>query len=201
MWNAVEWPPNGYFTLMTEQALDLSKVILLNPRSSPSGDLIDRFKPHGLLLNFQGYWHHVEHTRDFEFTLQRANVGFNRPYSDVIPLHGDDPTIDIFSIGSAPYQRLFGYRARKVDITGSGAQHQPTGTLTVRPRTIGTAGTPQGGESVPDAAMKINGGAPGASATFAGFSGVVQIQVALDPLDRANYLVSFIVGRTLPVAP
>lgn len=186
-------------TIRSENAMDISKVGMLVPRRVattlvPAGPPAQNIKPEGLNLNFRGAFLHHENVFDANGPVETARVSLNRPYGEVIPLHSNAPNIVIEEVPNdndttyLDYRRLFGYRARQVHITGSGANKEPTGTLTVSLASEFSTHT-------------INGGAAGASATFTTFTRPAIIQVAFDPandLDVAttiNWLVTIIAGK------
>jgi hypothetical protein len=176
----------GTFTLVAEQALDVSKIIYFNPRRGDN-KLAEHLKPGGLLMNIAGTWHSVEMSQDVDGGLYSATIAFTHPSSRLVPLRGDNVAISIVDPpareGGPPaaphYQRLFGYRARLIDVTGTGPGGRPTGTITVAPH----------------AGLGINGGAPGAAAAFSGFTGPVRVRLELDPAAEGNLLVTFPSGR------
>lgn len=177
LWNAV-LGGNAHFTLLAEHALDISKIMYWRPRMGDNNFLNGRFKPQTLLMNIGGRWHHFENEPDIDGGTGLAHIGFDRPAGDIIPLHADNAEIRLVDVGR-DFNRLFGYRARVVQVTGTGPNNTPTGSIAV----------------VPWATLKINGAAPGTRVTFQPFSAAVTMQIALDPADATNCLVSIFSGR------
>jgi hypothetical protein len=167
---------------VAEQALDISKIIYFNPRRGDN-KLAEHLKPGGLLMNIGGSWHSVEMSQDVDGGLYSTAIAFTQPSSRLVPLRGDNVAVSIVDprlyeggpSAAQHFKRLFGYRARLVDVTGSGAGGQPTGAITVTP--------------YPE--LRINGGAPGAAAAFRGFTGPVRMRLELDPADDTNCIITF----------
>jgi hypothetical protein len=172
LWNADNRHGQASHTITRFQNFNPAKVQSFTHRTS--GANYAPFQAQALLINLGDRWVGPENQVSVNGVYEAHVCEFDRPYAKVIPLHNDNPTITI-----APSQLvLFGYRAQRYDITGSGAGNKPQGTITVR--------NPGGGKT-------INGGSVNEKATFSGFTGPVSMQVAIG--DDGNYLVSFMSGK------
>lgn len=172
------------FTLLSNQALNLHKVLWSRTRNSDNS-LMEGPKP-TVLLNLRGFWHTLEKDINGEGSYATVDVALDRPYRDVVSIQDNNPTIRINlpSTGDttveSDYRRLFGYNARAVDCFGTGADGQCTGTITVTCNMITGA--------------KINGGTVGASVTFGSLTKPVRVCIRKDTADANNYLVHLFKG-------
>jgi hypothetical protein len=180
LWNAIRWSPNAYFTIETQHAFDMGKVKGFTLRKADGVGLHPLSLPR-FLINDVGYWRRFENARTFDNAgvWNYASLTFDVPASHIVPLHGNDVTIDVSVPAGTVYTDIFGYRARNVQVTGTGTGNKPTGSITVNP----------------GSGRKINGGASGAAAVFTSFTGPVTLQAALDPADVNNCLVSIMSGK------
>jgi hypothetical protein len=182
---------SGYFTLEAEQALDAGKTLKIIARNSDRAkSLVSHVKMPGL-MNIGGYWHHPELAPDFSEGLDFARVSLDRHNHVMLPLAGDDADIRIDAQSAATFNRLFGYRARTLQVVGTAASGAPT-RITVRLEYYQTI---PAGAHVKDRGRRINGGALGADAVFTGFTGPVLMQISLDPADATNIRVVFFAGK------
>ena len=137
-----------------------------------------------LLLRFgqRFYPHENTPTSDGQFVF--ATVDFAQPNSNVIPIHGDGPSINVILPPDTLLMDRYGYRARTIQVVGNGPNREPGIGVTIRP--VGE--------------KKINGGTPGAAYVFRGFTGPAIIQLSLDPADPLNNcLATVLSGRASAV--
>ena len=175
LWNADNRASQASHTITSYQNFNQSKVKSFTPRLGD--DSLAPFQAQALMINLGERWAGPENTLSINGVYESHVCEFDQPYAYAVPLHNDNPSITI-----APSQlSLFGYRAQRYDITGSGSGNRPVGTLTVR--------NPGGGKT-------INGGPANVDfiQSLAASTGPVSVQVAV--ADNGNYLVSIITGIT-----
>jgi hypothetical protein len=177
LWNAAIIT-TAYYTILAQHALDPAKIKGFTRRRSDNS-LLPLAMPYLLMNGIKG-WHAWEAGPSAAGGWDHGYATFDERNGLVVPLHGDNPLIEIAPPPNSVLTDLFGYRARTFQITGGGEGNRPRGRLTVRP----------------GVGKRVNGGAPGADGVFPGpFSGPLTIQVAIDPADPNNFLVSFMSGR------
>jgi hypothetical protein len=175
LWNADNRASQASHTVTRYQNFIASKIASFTHRRADN--TLAPFTAQALMINMGDRWLTPENHLSVNGFYESHICTFDRSYSNAIPLHNDNPIITLAPVGGL--QDLFGYRAMRYDITGSGPGNKPVGTLTVT--------NPGGGKT-------INGGAANAQFTqsLAAFTGPVSVQVAIS--DNGNYLVSFLGG-------